>query len=152
MTHKQEHDERMKALGYQQISLWVPAEQVEAVRQYVDKLKAPDGVPVGVDAEAWAMLDDYRMSTAKLRKGWTAQAKAIAANRLAPFTKAGQIEIVETTIVNSWTGVFVPKGFNGEARKPNRADRIGEIYADFASRSEEHFYMVNGLLMDEKNG
>ena len=78
------------------------------------------------------------MSTAKLRKGWTDQAKAIAANRLAPFTKAGQIEIVETTIVNNWTGVFIPKGFNGESRKPvqTRADRIGEIYAEFAGQSD----------------
>ena len=139
MTHKQDHDSRIKALGYQQISLWVPAEKVESVRQYVDKLKAPGGVPAGVDPTAWHMLDEYRNSTAKLRKGWTDQAKAIAANRLAPFTKAGQIEIVETTIVNNWTGVFVPKGFNGASRKPvqTRADRIGEIYADFAGQSDD---------------
>lgn len=66
-------------------------------------------LPPEIDPAVWTDLDEYRQSTAALRKGWTPKAQAIAVKKLRAMTPEQQREAVDNTILNGWTGIFPPK-------------------------------------------
>ena len=74
----------------------------------------PLGVPEHLKA-AWARWDAYR----KVRKGWTADAKAVNLRRLSELSGGDSTlaqYIVEQAIERGWTGLYAPKP--GESAKP----------------------------------
>jgi len=79
-----------------------------------------DIVPDGVAEEAWADFVEHRK---EIRKPLTARSASKAANLLREYPPEVQHEMVNTTIVSRWTGIFPPKqGNNYEASGANRVE------------------------------
>ena len=71
--------------------------------------KQPFELPFGVCPEVWAAFELHR---SKSKTKLTDQARVLAANKLAKFSKEDQQIAVEESIVSGWTGIF-PKENNG---------------------------------------
>lgn len=71
----------------------------------------------GIDLTAWNDFNEYRKSTAALRKNWSPLAKRKAQELLAKHLPSEQQAMVDTSIRSGWTGLFTEKGKTHETRQ-----------------------------------
>ena len=66
-------------------------------------------LPQAVSPTVWEEWEEYRSSSAKLRKGWGDLARKKSANVLARYPIDEQQRMVDNSIISGWTGLFEPK-------------------------------------------
>lgn len=96
------------------------SELIEEKRREEKRLATPDGV----DPTAWAEFDEFRNSSAKLRKGWSDLAKKKSANLLRQLSFEQQRLCVDYSIRGGYTGLFTDRF---EKPKPVGYDRGQEV-------------------------
>lgn len=91
-----------------------------------EKIREDISIPDGIDKGAWTDYETYRAGLPKKNR-LTEKARKIAWGMLAKHSMPDQKQIIETSIMNGWTGLFPPKGGpNGQTHheaKPNAFDR-----------------------------
>lgn len=75
-------------------------------------------IPSGIDNDSWAHYFEYRQAMPK-QKRLTEEACRLAFELLAQYPPPTQKQIIETSIMNGWTGLFPPKGGTHEKDRRN---------------------------------
>jgi hypothetical protein len=74
-----------------------------------DKSRLDISIPNGIDVDSWKRYFDYRQKMPK-KNQLTEEACRLAFELLAKHPPETQTQIINTSIMNGWTGLFDPKG------------------------------------------
>ena len=81
-----------------------------------------------LNEEAFAEFDEFRNSSAKLRKGWSELAKKKARNLLGKHSHEDQQAMVDYSIIGGYTGLYPPRKapapINGASHKLFKEDSL----------------------------
>lgn len=92
--------------------------------------------PNGVDPQAWQDFDEFRRSSAKLRKGWTDLGQRKAANLLRELTPEQQREVVNYSIVGGYTGLFPDRLTRSTTQQPQRRSSLQRAVEAFNGNAQ----------------
>jgi hypothetical protein len=97
-------------------------------------------IPSGIDDKAWLEYEAYRAALPK-KSRLTPKARELAWKMLSAYPMPEQKQIIETSIMNGWTGLFPPKGAsNGKTKQPREhktpVERVQETFARLRASGE----------------
>lgn len=110
-----------------------------------EKSREEISIPDGIDRTAWLDYEDYRAKMPK-KNHLTPKAREIAWKRLALLSMPDQKKIIETSIMNGWTGLFPPKG--GSNGQTNHTPKLGAFEQRKAKLAEWEQSQKGGRVFD----